>query len=311
MAIIEVTKDGTAVARAGHRDRTRCPGCSRAVREPGDRLGPVGGGAERRHSRGVRAVRASRSACVPDSTTRPRSITTMRSAARAVGSRCATRIVVRSAAATCIARCTARLARRGRGWRWPRRAAGSPGRRGWARARAISWRWPAESDRPRSLTAVQVAVAECGDELVSADGACRRLDLGVGRVGPAVGDVVADRAGEQERLLRHDRRAAGGTRSGRCRAGRCRRPAHRAARRVVEAGDELHDRRLPRARLADEGDGLAGLDVEVDAGECLAAPAPGSAKMHVVEARPRRSGGPGATGSVGRRRDRWRGRAAR
>ena len=30
------------------------------------------------------------------------------------------------------------------------------------------------------------------------------LDLGVAGVGAAVGDVVADRAGEQERLLGHD-----------------------------------------------------------------------------------------------------------
>ena len=32
---------------------------------------------------------------------------------------------------------------------------------------------------------------------------------------------------------------------------------HPAAGRVVEAGDQLHQRRLARARLADEGDGLA------------------------------------------------------
>ena len=71
------------------------------------------------------------------------------------------------------------------------RIAGSTSR---ARARAMSWRWPDDSDRPRSLTGVQVAAGQRGDEVVGADGPGRRLDLGVGGVGPAVGDVVADRA---------------------------------------------------------------------------------------------------------------------
>ena len=59
------------------------------------------------------------------------------------------------------------------------------------------------------------------------------LDLGVGGVGPAVGDVVADGAREQERLLRHDPELAAVARRGRGRAGRCRRrrPGRRSGRR--------------------------------------------------------------------------------
>ena len=49
-----------------------------------------------------------------------------------------------------------------------------------------------------------VAVLEAHDEVVRADGARGLLDLFVGRVRAAVGDVLADGAGEEERLLEHD-----------------------------------------------------------------------------------------------------------
>src|SRR5690606_34605083 len=48
---------------------------------------------------------------------------------------------------------------------------------------------------------VQIAALQGGDHLVRADRAGRRLDLGVGGVRAAVGDGVADGAGEQVRLL--------------------------------------------------------------------------------------------------------------
>ena len=51
---------------------------------------------------------------------------------------------------------------------------------------------------------LEVAAGQPRDEVVGADRARRGFDLGVGRVLAAVRDVVADRAGEQERLLRHD-----------------------------------------------------------------------------------------------------------
>ena len=89
-----------------------------------------------------------------------------------------------------------------------------------------------------------VAVRELGDELVGADGHGRGLDLGIARVGAPVGDVVADRAREQEALLGHvaELAAVGGQvivakvgavdEDGSC-------------RRVVEAGEQLDDGRLP------------------------------------------------------------------
>ena len=83
------------------------------------------------------------------------------------------------------------------------------------------------------------------------------------RVGTAEGDVLAHRAGEEEALLRDDPEL----------------PAQRLLRdvaqvdavdrdaslaRVVEAGEQLRDRRLAGARVADERDRRAGRDVEVD-----------------------------------------------
>ena len=47
-----------------------------------------------------------------------------------------------------------------------------------------------------------VAAGQFGDEVVGADGPGRRLHLVVAGLGPAVGDVVPDRAGEEEGLLR-------------------------------------------------------------------------------------------------------------
>ncbi len=48
-----------------------------------------------------------------------------------------------------------------------------------------------------------IAARELGDELVGTDGNCGGLDLVVARVGASIGDVVVDRAREQEALLRH------------------------------------------------------------------------------------------------------------
>ena len=50
---------------------------------------------------------------------------------------------------------------------------------------------------------VEVAAGQRGDDVVGTDDAGRGLDLGIGRVGPAVREVVADGAGEEERLLGH------------------------------------------------------------------------------------------------------------
>ena len=74
-------------------------------------------------------------------------------------------------------------------------------------------------------------------------------------VGPAVGDVVAHGAGEQERLLRHVAEPA----AVRAEVELGERHAvdqHPARGRVVEAGDQLDDRRLAGAGLADQRHGL-------------------------------------------------------
>src|SRR5206468_1234707 len=86
------------------------------------------------------------------------------------------------------------------------------------------------------------------------------------RVGPSVGDILRDRAAEEERLLRDEAdlpaqrvylqlpqiRAVEGD---------------RAFRRIVKPHQQVDERRLPRAAVADESDQLARLDRQVDVGE--------------------------------------------
>ena len=108
-----------------------------------------------------------------------------------------------------------------------------------------------------------VAVLEPIDELVCADGADRRDDLLAARLAPAERDVLGERAGEQEAFLRDDAELA----------------AQRLLRRVaqvdaverdaslggvVEAREQLGDRRLARTGMADERHGRACGDVQVD-----------------------------------------------
>ena len=75
---------------------------------------------------------------------------------------------------------------------------------------------PGAGQRDELALAGRQAAAALADVLTGSRGGMRAtkswaptaraavLDLGVGGVGPSVGDVVADGAGEQERLLRHD-----------------------------------------------------------------------------------------------------------
>ena len=93
-----------------------------------------------------------------------------------------------------------------------------------------------------------------------------RLDrlehLLLGRFGPGERDVVADRAGEQERLLGNDAElAAEGVDLHRLEGDAVDVDVPRS--RVVEAGDELGDRRLSRSGRTDERDRLSRGDVEV------------------------------------------------
>ena len=81
--------------------------------------------------------------------------------------------------------------------------------------------------------------------------------------GPAVDQVVADRAAEQERLLEHDAdvppEVAGGQLADVDAV-----EQHAAGVDVVEPADQVHERRLAAAAAADDADLLAGLDREVD-----------------------------------------------
>ena len=109
--------------------------------------------------------------------------------------------------------------------------------------------------------------------------------------GPAERDVLGDRAAEEEALLRHDPELA---------AQRVLRHVAQvvavdrdpALGRVVEARDQLRDRRLAGAGVADERDGRAGRDVEIEPVQHLRELRP------VAEADVRRSGrGPSIRGS--------------
>ena len=132
-----------------------------------------------------------------------------------------------------------------------------------ARAIASSWRWP-EAEAAAALAEDRlVALGQALDERVGASQLRGGDHLLVGRVGPAVADVVHDRVAEQERVLQHDAdlraQAARGD------------VAHvdavdrdRARRDVVEARDQVDHGRLARAGRADDGDRLARLGHQVD-----------------------------------------------
>ena len=111
-----------------------------------------------------------------------------------------------------------------------------------------------------------VAVRQFDDELVRFGRSGRGLDLDVGDVGPSVGDVGPHRVGEQEALLEHDadlpaQRVEGDV------AHVDAVDRHSALGHVVEARQEQRDGRLARSARADERDGLARCDVQLEAVE--------------------------------------------
>ena len=126
-----------------------------------------------------------------------------------------------------------------------------------------------------------VAVLEPEDEVVRADGLRRLDDLLRRRARRAERDVLGDRAGEEEALLRDDAELAAQ-----------RRLRHLAqveavdrdppVARVVEAGEQLRDRRLAGAGVADERDGRPGGHVEVE--PCRTSGAVAVAEADVLEA---------------------------
>src|SRR5690606_15238108 len=102
------------------------------------------------------------------------------------------------------------------------------------------------------------------EPVAAADAARGAHDLVVARLGPGVADVVAHRAGEQEGRLLDDAElppVGGEVELADVDAV----DEDAPALELVEARDELADRRLARAGVADERDGLPGLDDEVEA----------------------------------------------
>ena len=133
------------------------------------------------------------------------------------------------------------------------------------------------------------------------------VDLGFGGVEAAVGDVLADGAGEEEDVLLDDADlAAEGGEGHVADIDAVDRDA--AAVELVEARQEGGDRRLAGAGGADEGDGLAGADVEVDVRQdrLVGAVAEGDVLVADVAAQVRRP-----RSRRGRRRCRARCRAVR
>src|SRR5262249_25900051 len=104
-----------------------------------------------------------------------------------------------------------------------------------------------------------VALGQAGDKRVSVGRLCRGDDLLLSRIEPAVANILAHRAAEQDRLLRHQADLRAQT--------LLRHAAHvvaidqqRAGRWVVKARDEVDQRALARAAGPDQRDDLARSD---------------------------------------------------
>ncbi len=151
-----------------------------------------------------------------------------------------------------------------------------------ARAIAMRWRWPPDKRIPRSPRNVSYPCGSVAQELVGFGGARRRLDLGIGRVGPAVADVLARRGAEQHGVLRHEADRAAHALGIRARDVDAV-DEHAAFGRIVEAQQQLERRALAGTGRADERDRLAGLDREREIVERQAFGARRIAETHVLE----------------------------
>ena len=108
-----------------------------------------------------------------------------------------------------------------------------------------------------------VALGQLGDEPVGLRPARGSLDLLARGVLARVGDVLGDRGAEQERVVVDDRdRAPQRAQVDVAHVGAV--DEHAPGGRVVQPGDELHERRLARPRRADQRERRPGLDVERD-----------------------------------------------
>ena len=132
----------------------------------------------------------------------------------------------------------------------------------------------------------------------------RRLDLGLGRLGAAIGDVVADRIVEQHGILRHDPDGAAQAilrHLGDILAV----DGHGTALHIIEAIEDAAERRFAGAGMADDGELGTRRHIEGHVAEDLAALV--IAEIDMREAHMRAADGqrrsPGHIGDLGRRVD--------
>ena len=127
-----------------------------------------------------------------------------------------------------------------------------------------------------------VALGKAVDKLVGAGQMCGLADFLVGGVRVAPAQILGDGAAKQHVFLQHH---------GYLVAQRVQivvayvhaADAHGALGDIVQAGDQVHERRLGRAGAADNTDGLAAFNMQVDIVERLAAGMLGVLKAHVVK----------------------------
>src|SRR5438552_3087219 len=203
-----------------------------------------------------------RSAWRPTASTRPRFMTTILSACSTVDSRWAMTIDVAAWMTRSIACCTRRSDSLS-----SELVASSNNKMGGrptiARASATLSLAAREPDAAVAHDRV-VAVGELADEAVGVRDLRGADDIGFGEVGAAVRDVLPDARVEQEWLLRHDaeeppvRLLAQGAQVVAV-------DRDRAGDRVVQAQDQIGERRLAYAARTDQRDDLALLDLEAGA----------------------------------------------
>ena len=111
-----------------------------------------------------------------------------------------------------------------------------------------------------------VAVREGADKFIRLRKLTGLDELFIGRVGVAPAQVLLYRPGEEQVLLQHDRNG----RAQRFKVVLAHVPAadaDGALGRVIQARDELHQRRLARTRAAEDADGHAGINMQVYPGK--------------------------------------------
>ena len=161
----------------------------------------AGPGAEQRARSGRRA-RPARRASRPRPASRPAPPRPGRHA-RTVDSRCAITMTVRPSMSRSSA-CSTSSSVPGSSDDVASSSTTTAGSASAARTSEMSWRSPAEKFAPRSCTSVSSPSANAANRASSSSASIAAWISVVGRVGLCDEEVVADRAAEQEALLRHD-----------------------------------------------------------------------------------------------------------